>query len=179
MANAKAIKRRNTMYASSKTSLAYDYSNAEVFGDYGYNEAVNIPQKYKVNEAVVTETVVVSKQSLPLSSIVGFALAAVCLIFSLMARVQFTQVQAETAELQSQLNELMDEKTKLTIAYESSLNLTEIENYAINVLGMTKPHSDQVKYINGISSDKAVVLNSDAENSSTDLRDSFLQYFTN
>ena len=111
-------------------------------------------------------------------AILGFALAAVLLVFSLMARVQFTVASDTAAQLESQINELTEQKSRLTIAYESALNLTEIEDYAINNLGMQKPHSDQVVYVNGTSKDKAVILSGDSGNSDSvsDLTRSLAEY---
>ena len=97
-------------------------------------------------------------QSVSPFAILGFAIAAVLLVISLMARIQFTQVSAETASLQSQLSQLTEQQSKLTIAYESALNLTDIENYAMNNLGMQKPQADQIRYISSSAQDKAEIL---------------------
>jgi cell division protein FtsL len=102
----------------------------------------------------------------------------VLLIASLMARVQFTKASAEAADLQTQLAELTSQKSKLTIEYESALNLTEVEDYAVNKLGMQKPHSDQIRYISGTSQDKAEILDgtSSAGEKSDSIVDSLSEY---
>ena len=91
-------------------------------------------------------------------ALLGFGIAAVLLVFSLMARIQLIAVTDGTVELESQLSELQTENAKLQIAYESAFNLTEIEDYATRVLGMQQPRSDQVYYVNGTAVDRAEVM---------------------
>ena len=88
-------------------------------------------------------------------AVLGFAIAAVLIVVSLVARVQLSQASAEVSALQEQ-------QTRLRIDYESAFNLTEIEDYAIHELGMQKPRSDQLYYISSDATDTAVVLDQNA-----------------
>ncbi|MCI5753510.1 MAG: hypothetical protein MR033_02585 [Clostridiales bacterium] len=99
-----------------------------------------------------------NRQALAPMALLGFGIAAVLLVFSLMARIQLIAVTDGTVELESQLSELQTENAKLQIAYESAFNLTEIEDYATRVLGMQQPRSDQVYYVNGTAVDRAEVM---------------------
>lgn len=93
----------------------------------------------------------------------GFAIAAVLIIVSLVARVQLSQASAEVSTLEDQYTELQEQQTRLRIDYESAFNLTEIEDYAIHELGMQKPRSDQLYYISSSdAADTAVVLDQSA-----------------
>jgi cell division protein FtsL len=173
-------KKRRNMYGRSAVngSLAYDYDNPELYPEYEYGRPLDIPQKPKVNEEVVPNAGVLTRQSVSPLAIAGFAIAAVLLVLSLMARVQFTEVSDQAAKLQSQLTELTTEQSRLTIQYESALNLTEIEDYAVNTLGMTKPHSDQIRYINGTPQDNAEILDgqSAASDTESNVVDSLSEY---
>ena len=175
-----AEKKRRYAYGHNAVngSLAYDYDNPALYPEYEYGKPLDIPARPKVREEVVADTSALTRQSISPVAILGFALAAVLLVFSLMARVQFTVASDTAAQLESQINELTEQKSRLTIAYESALNLTEIEDYAINNLGMQKPHSDQVVYVNGTSKDKAVILSGDSGNSDSvsDLTRSLAEY---
>ncbi len=159
-------------------SLAYDYDNPALYPEYEYGRPLDIPAKPRVREEVVPDATVVTRQSISPLAVLGFAIAAVLLIASLMARVQFTKASAEAADLQTQLAELTSQKSKLTIEYESALNLTEVEDYAVNKLGMQKPHSDQIRYISGTSQDKAEILDgtSSAGEKSDSIVDSLSEY---
>lgn len=161
-------------------SLAYDFDNPALYPEYEYGKPLDIPEKPKVREKVVPKTEVLTKQSISPLAIFGFAAAAVLLVFSLLARVQFTQASAETAKLESQLSELTEQQSKLTIAYESAVNLTDIENYAINTLGMQKPRADQVRYVSTSAQDKAEILNGTDgtdSNKASNIVDSLREYF--
>lgn len=158
-------------------SLAYDYDNPELFPEYEYGKPLDIPAKPPVRERVVPRDESIPRQSVSLLAITGVMAAVVLLIFALMAHVQFTQISAEAQALQSQLSVLAEENSKLTIAYESALNLTEIEDYAINTLGMQKPHSDQIHYVNSAAQDKATILTSGETAKGGDLISSLLEYF--
>lgn len=143
-------------------SLAYDLTttSAEEFYQeeiYEQQEAAPAPV---VEERTRTNAMPVVKQSLAPTAVVGFICAAVLIVFVLMAQIQLSQISNETANLQSSLSELTTERDKLLVAYESAFNLTEIEEYATGVLGMQKPRSDQVFYVDGSAPDRAVVLQS-------------------
>lgn len=143
-------------------SLAYDLSRpAEE--DYLYSAPVDIPAAPRTTEEVVPETVAVPKQAVAPFAVIGFAVAAVLIVLSLMARAQLTVASENISALEKQCAALQEEQDKLLIGYESAFNLTEIEDYAINELGMQKPRSDQTYYISSTAQDKAVVLTEDTE----------------
>lgn len=144
-------------------SMAYDLNNPELYPEYTYGTPLDIPAAPELAEEAVAAPRKVSAQAVSPVAVIGFAIAAVLIVFSLFARIQLTAASAECVKLESSLAQLQDQKSKLLIAYESSINLPEIEDYAVNVLGMQKPRSDQVYYISGSVQDKAVVLGKAAE----------------
>ena len=144
-------------YGATNGSSAYDLSNPELYPDYTYETPLERPAEPTVKEAVSARQAVQSKQSLAPFALLGFGLAAVLLVFSLMAQIQLAQISDDTVKLQSKLSEMKLAETRLLISYESAFNLTEIERYAINVLGMQKPRVDQLFYIEGESPDKTII----------------------
>ena len=102
------------------------------------------------------------KQAIAPLAVLGFAIAAVLIVVSLVARVQLSQASAEVSALEDQYTQLQEQQTRLRIDYESAFNLTEIEDYAIHELGMQKPRSDQLYYISSDATDTAVVLDQNA-----------------
>lgn len=173
MAEATSRKRRyeRTVYGS----LAYDLTAEEFFPDSTYEEP-EIFSRPEVEEEVRVRAVPRVQQALAPTAILGFACAAVMLVFTLMAQIQLTQISDETMGLQTALSELELEQTRLLIDYESAFNLTEIEEYATGVLGMQKPRSDQVFYVDGSAPDKAEVLGKAEEGGS--LTDRFSDLLT-
>ena len=143
-------------------NAAYDLrSNAAE--EYLYSAPVDLPHAPRTTEAVVPESVPTPKQAIAPLAVLGFAIAAVLIIVSLVARVQLSQASAEVSALEDQYAELQEQQTRLRIDYESAFNLTEIEDYAIHELGMQKPRSDQLYYISSSdAADTAVVLDQSA-----------------
>ena len=155
-----ASRKRNTARMDGNT--AYDLrSNAAE--EYLYSAPVELPHAPRTTEAVVPESVPTPKQAIAPLAVLGFAIAAVLIIVSLVARVQLSQASAEVSALEDQYAELQEQQTRLRIDYESAFNLTDIEDYAIHELGMQKPRSDQLYYISSSdATDTAVVLDQSA-----------------
>ena len=61
--------------------------------------------------------------------------AALCVAL-LLARARITALRNECDILADSITELEDERARLTIEYENLYTLEEIEDYAVNVLGM-------------------------------------------
>ena len=62
--------------------------------------------------------------------------SAVLLIFSLLERVELIRQNDVNLELRAELRELREENRRLAIKYEYAVNMTELEKYAKNELGM-------------------------------------------
>jgi len=161
-------------------SLAYDFDSPQVFADPVY-EDVDLGQAVETEETVVTASEARSTQALAPFAVLGYLFAAVLIVIALLAQVQLTRLSDQAGVLQSRLEELQLEETKLQIEYESAFNFTEIEKYAMSTLGMQKPRSDQIYYVNGSAPDRAVVLAEDTEEPGlldrvSDLLSSFTEY---
>lgn len=139
-------------------SVAYDFNQAEYFPEYVSGRDVEIPTAHKMREEVVSETRTATSQAISPTAILGFALVAVLMVFSLFARAQLSQVSLQVVEQQTQLEELTTERQKLLIQYEFAFNLAELEDYAIQELGMLQPRSEQIIYINSGVADRAEII---------------------
>lgn len=145
-------------------SLAYDFEAAPAYPEREWEQPrrderkVVIPAPPETREQARRQTLVRPKQSISPVSIIGFACAAVFLVFSLMAKIQLTVVTDEAAGLESELAALQTAQARLLIEHESVFNRTEIEEYATGVLGMQRPRQEQIYYLNSSAPDKAVIL---------------------
>jgi cell division protein FtsL len=138
-------------------NLAYDLTRPGIYAEPPQEEAtVAAPPKTKERTRAVP--VARPRYAVAPAAVIGFGLAAVLLVFSLMGRVQLVEASDEAATLSGQLSELQEEQSRLLISYESTFDLNEVDEYAKNTLGMQKAQSDQVYYIGGETPDKAVVL---------------------
>ena len=113
-------------------------------------------------------------------SIAGTLFAAVLAVFVILAQINYNEAVAETARLNTQLAELSEQQRRLEITFESVLDMKEIERYARDVLGMSKPESYQLAVVHSATGDRAEVLSGSEGN---DLRgfgsflSSLLEYF--
>lgn len=80
------------------------------------------------------------------------------------------KLSTEIASLQSELNELKEDNYYLESEFDNNLNLDYIEEVAINKLGMQKPSSYQIKYINVPKQSYTILYDTESQS------DGFLSY---
>ena len=92
------------------------------------------------------------------------------LILTLVASVNCYITQYEkiyrTNELTAKLEEEINNGEKLRIEYEKRTNIREVEDYAVNVLGLQKYSNYQVEYITKQNSNKTVMFEQEASTES-------------
>ena len=155
-------------------TMAYDFSNPGLYGD---EEIYGAPQteprrrertrqqewiKEDVQPDVRRQVAVKNHQGLSILSMLGAAVAMVLLTMMLLAQIRLTDISDTAARLEDQITALELERDKLTVEYETIFNLKDVEQYAVDVLGMQEPDGQQVFYLTGVASaDKAVVIEKD------------------
>ena len=142
-------------------SLAYDYGRVGDFSERPASRQLVIPAPPQIREEVIGQARVRTRQSVSPFAIIGYLCAAALLVFTLMAKIQLTAVTDESAHLEAQLSELQVAQNRLLIDYERAFNLTEIEEYATNALGMQRPRDEQLYYLSSSVPDKAVIMEGD------------------
>lgn len=143
-------------------SLAYDFDSPELYGDeysapMGEHTAPAQTEE-RVRTAARPGVHARSKQAVYPLAVLGILVSAVLFVIVIMAQIQLFDISSETVKLEGQLKELKTEQVRLQIVYEGAFNLTEVEQYAINNLGMQKPSADQIFYIDTASPDRAVII---------------------
>ena len=98
------------------------------------------------------------RQGISLFAVLGFGAFVVMMIFVLLASVQLTQIVDETSHLESRIRQLSDQEARLKIEYESTFNLTEIEEYATKKLGMVRKSSENIVLLETANVDRAVII---------------------
>jgi len=68
-----------------------------------------------------------------------------------------TEANARNDKLQSEYNQIADENKRINVEIDSNVNLSKVEDIAINRLGMKKPEKYQTVYINVIGDDFVTV----------------------
>lgn len=165
-------------------SVAYDFGNVDFVEQLPLDRETEIAAPPRVEEkaSAKVRTAARTSQAIAPFSIIGFACVAVLMVFMLMSYISLTAISEESVALERRLSELEVEQTRLLIDYESAFNMTEIEEYATSVLGMQKPRSDQVFYVDGSAPDKAEIIEEETQKSGAlgmidDLLESLGEYF--
>lgn len=112
----------------------------------------------------------------------GALAAAVLLVMLLLAQIQMTALSDSAAGLENRILELRAEQNRLAAAYETAFSLAEVEEYALNELGMQKPRPEQIVYLSGVgAADRAVIVEEPVQNmfslGVTSVMDSLWSYF--
>lgn len=159
--------RRRATYGS----LAYNYHGSEAYAfppefpdqeqQRAAEERFRREQRRSQEKMARRRAAAANKQAFPAFAVLGGLCVAVLLVFTMMARIQLTSVAATTADLQQQLNSLQVEQNQLRIQHEQTFNLSEVEEYALQHLGMQQPRSDQIYYIDSSVPDRAEVMGGD------------------
>ena len=93
-----------------------------------------------------------------LFAIVGTLVVTALMVFVMLAQINLNQLVAQTARHTSQLDALTQQNRVLAIAFENVVDMKEIERYAKDVLGMSKPEAEQYVVIRTLPSDRAEVI---------------------
>ena len=104
--------------------------------------------------------VVKAKLVLSPFAIVGMAAVVVLLAMVIYGYVQFYEASNRAGELREQLSALQEDTGKLRSAYESRINLAQIEQRA-KELGMSQPSARQSVYLNIPGADHTEIIQAD------------------
>ena len=96
---------------------------------------------------------------IPVLGIIG-ALAAAVLMIS-VGFVELAAISGEISQVRSSISALEDKNEALRIKYEETFDMAQIEAYAVNILGMTRPEDGGNVYYSVYMSDRAEILAED------------------
>lgn len=94
----------------------------------------------------------------------GGAVIAIVIGFIIVGQVQLTELNQEIISAQSLLTDSQSVYTQNQMKVEAKLSNSEIEDYAQNVLGMTKASNAQKEFVTLSGGDKAEVSAKESDN---------------
>ena len=121
-----------------------------------------------------------SASGVSLFAIFGSILAAALMVFVVLAQINYNEAAAETVKLNNQLRTLTEQQRRLEITYESVIDIEEVERYARDVLGMSRPQADQIAILQSAPKDMAEILGESNESTLNGLGEflvSLTEYF--
>ncbi len=92
------------------------------------------------------------------------AVAAGMMMMLIICNSTLNELTAENGKLKNELSDAESENTRITLEIEQGTNLTDVENYAKNNLGMSKLDRSQTQYITLDENDKVVVMDDKDKN---------------
>jgi len=117
------------------------------------HERINHRQRARVAAAPAT-----NRQGVSLFAIVGTVFIAALLLLLILAQITYSQASAEANRLDTRLTQLNEQHRRLVIDFETVICMNEVESFARDVLGMSRPSSRQTDIIMSSTSDRAEVL---------------------
>lgn len=87
-------------------------------------------------------------------------LVAITAAFILFCQMQLTQLTAQVSTQTEALDELAAENVSLSSKQMNSMDMTQVEEYAVNHLGMVKMDNSQIEYVELTNPDTVTVAQS-------------------
>jgi len=152
--------------------MAAEYARKATYGNVAYDfervrrgyeveiPAETVKEPAKVKKAAVKKVYKTAQRTRSISvfSVVGFLAIAVLVVLILLANVQLTEISSNATQARESIAALEQEQAQLLVEYETTFNLNEIRNYAIDKLGMVEAVDGEMVTVGGVSADKAIVL---------------------
>ena len=113
-------------------------------------------------------------------AIIGTLIISVLMVFVVLAQVNYNEAASEAVRLSAHLRELTEMHRTLELAFESSIDIKEIERVARDELGMSRPDTAQIISITTTPRDTATVVVDDTGRGLqgfTDFIKSLTEYF--
>jgi len=96
-------------------------------------------------------------------AILGALFVAVLMVFVVLAQINYNETAAESVRLNILLRELNEKHRALELSFESAVNIKEVERFARDELGMSRPDAGQIVVMSSAPRDSAIALNSGEE----------------
>ena len=91
-------------------------------------------------------------------TVARFGIAVTILMFIVYGNMQLSQLQRENQKMKVELTLLQRQENQLRGQFENTVQLSEVERYAVSELGMVKPDASQILYIDLGGEDHAEVI---------------------
>ena len=93
--------------------------------------------------------------------LLGTALAAFLLLAALFGRIRLTALNDEAVKVAASVEQHRQERAKLLIDHEMTYDLSRVESYARQELGMQRPRGDQLQDLDAVPPDRVTLYRED------------------
>lgn len=114
--------------------------------------------KYKVNALALVDRKTI------VFSIIGVLIVLALMAAMIFGKVEISSLYAQRAELEAQLTQLQSENVSLQSELAEKTNMTKVEEYAENTLGLKKLDKSQIEYLE-VEKESVAEIKSDDDSS--------------
>jgi len=94
---------------------------------------------------------------------VGTLIVSFLMVLVVLAQINYNEAASESAGTNAQLRELAEKHRMLELEFERSIDIKEVERFAKDELGMSRPDAAQVILISAEPRDSATAINTEEE----------------
>jgi len=80
------------------------------------------------------------------------------MVFVVLAQINYNETAAESVRLSMHINDLSERYRALELSFESAVEIKEVERFARDELGMSRPDAGQIIIISSTPRDSAVII---------------------
>jgi len=91
-------------------------------------------------------------------AVLGTLIISVLMVFVVLAQINFNEAAGENVRLRVHISELTAKQRALELAFESVTDIKEVERFARDELGMSRPDTGQIVAISTTPRDTAVII---------------------
>jgi hypothetical protein len=128
------------------------------------NQTTKTKQATKTNQttkqAAKTEQAGKSAPMVSVFAILGTLFVSVLMVFVVLAQINFNETAAESVRLNVLIDELAQRQRELELSFENAVDIREVERFARDELGMSRPDTRQIMIIEAAPRDIALTLDS-------------------
>jgi len=115
--------------------------------------------KQRVRRRPEAKTKEKASQGISVFAILGTLFVAVLMVFVVLAQINYNETAAESVRLNMHIGDLSEKYKALELSFESAVEIKEVERFARDELGMSRPDAGQIIIISSTPRDTAVIIN--------------------
>ena len=96
-------------------------------------------------------------------AVAGTLIVSFLMVLVVLAQINYNEAASESARTDMQLRELAEKQRTLELAFERSIDIKEVERFAKDELGMSRPDAAQIILISTEPRDSATAINTEDE----------------
>jgi len=93
----------------------------------------------------------------------GTLIVSFLMVLVVLAQINYNEAASESARTDMQLRELAEKQRILELSFERSIDIKEVERFAKDELGMSRPDAAQIILISAEPRDSATAINTEEE----------------